>query len=969
MGKETLLETEAKVKPNMIIEGAVSRINKASDKEALLMSQGKELVKRFAIEKGMPIPTNANVAKEIAYKKLKVFSNDDRRCLQEDLKQHLGLTESILAQFYTAEQLRTLLKAGGTVMQNVADWVNKEISRRYIVALIERIQGLLSAGTSKSEIKKILEAEFGALAGAYTHRGYTPELGMNYFIDAYIKDKPKYDAQVKERQDMHAFVDELIASGLEYDEAVRMIKQKYGGSEGAKNSQFDKALSRLQSMYPSESWGQLLKKSLKSFEFIKIGSGDTLAEGDKIIIKHNGIDVMTGVVKSVDEGADLIKVETKFIGGDELGTMIHDFGYSELIQKMSAGDVIKDNEGRGATQQYEDCSECNGLGHDDVGDDCMHCHGEGCEPKYEEFEKKSKAGRVVKAKMGRFIYFVMQTQRASDGQYIALTCEENVRGYHLMDWKWGTDFAHAEATAQSMNDRMGISKEEAFKIQMSSMFPKRETLLDTEAKRVQVLVRNAGWATGEPAEVVVDASFAVWLESKQIKSEVEDIVRHNPALKLAENRPELERQVHDRLENMLFENVNDRFKAVREIDTKYDFDISKVEIGYIINEVVSTPEEEEEVTADVEIGMDKQAWFGKNPEQEVDVRAFFERAFNKKPEDDPSYFSEWESRWGKDPVRYMDSRVKAVYDEMVAEKKTTLLETEASVKIKVGDKVEILVNESDDDEQDPKWTAGEVTQVQEMDDGRGPYLNVATDDRVWMFRNRADRVRLIKPPESPSLLETEARHIGCDCLACRLNLGLKKKAEVQEAVSGKLNELSVGDEFVFLSDPQEIFIMLDKNDEGFILSDATTGKQVMVDVGAGEKQIAWTGEKKAPQENKQQPQQEQPQQEQQKGEVDVSMDLSALKKGDSFVIKGEEKVMTIVGVYPEYDFILWMDSSHSPKISEFSIVKDIPVEQVGSYPLDRIDELAKKFKPFLMKNVEIKLEGTEEEGDSKKGGD
>lgn len=55
---------------------------------------------------------------------------------------------------------------------------------------------------------------------------------------------------------------------------------------------------------------------------------------------------------------------------------------------------------------------------------------------------------------------------------------------------------------------------------------------------------------------------------------------------------------------------------------------------------------------------------GAEPETEVDVVKWFEAAFGRKPESDPSYFAEWKERWQKGPRDFMSSGPRAIFDRM-----------------------------------------------------------------------------------------------------------------------------------------------------------------------------------------------------------------------------------------------------------------------------------------------------------------
>jgi hypothetical protein len=69
----------------------------------------------------------------------------------------------------------------------------------------------------------------------------------------------------------------------------------------------------------------------------------------------------------------------------------------------------------------------------------------------------------------RRAYFILETIRSEDGQLIPCIAIEGVAGYYQTDWMWGTDVRKAEAIAQKMNDKLGISAADADRIVLSTM--------------------------------------------------------------------------------------------------------------------------------------------------------------------------------------------------------------------------------------------------------------------------------------------------------------------------------------------------------------------------------------------------------------------------------------------------------------------------------------------------------------------
>lgn len=73
---------------------------------------------------------------------------------------------------------------------------------------------------------------------------------------------------------------------------------------------------------------------------------------------------------------------------------------------------------------------------------------------------------VIKA---RTAYFLLESQTNDTGEFRALIAVENENGYYKTDWFWGNDIEVAREIAQKKNETMGVSKEEASKIVLSTM--------------------------------------------------------------------------------------------------------------------------------------------------------------------------------------------------------------------------------------------------------------------------------------------------------------------------------------------------------------------------------------------------------------------------------------------------------------------------------------------------------------------
>jgi|SRR5579859_31652 len=70
---------------------------------------------------------------------------------------------------------------------------------------------------------------------------------------------------------------------------------------------------------------------------------------------------------------------------------------------------------------------------------------------------------------GDLAIFVMQTERADDGQYIACIARRDEPGFYRTDWRFGTDWDIAREIAREKNARMGLNEREAEVIQLSTM--------------------------------------------------------------------------------------------------------------------------------------------------------------------------------------------------------------------------------------------------------------------------------------------------------------------------------------------------------------------------------------------------------------------------------------------------------------------------------------------------------------------
>lgn len=71
----------------------------------------------------------------------------------------------------------------------------------------------------------------------------------------------------------------------------------------------------------------------------------------------------------------------------------------------------------------------------------------------------------------RVVYFIMETERDENGEYIPCIAVEGETGFHRTDWHWGTDLELARECADDKNTALGIDKKTAMQIQLGTMRP------------------------------------------------------------------------------------------------------------------------------------------------------------------------------------------------------------------------------------------------------------------------------------------------------------------------------------------------------------------------------------------------------------------------------------------------------------------------------------------------------------------
>jgi hypothetical protein len=71
--------------------------------------------------------------------------------------------------------------------------------------------------------------------------------------------------------------------------------------------------------------------------------------------------------------------------------------------------------------------------------------------------------------MSKKAYFISETIKDHEGNYIPCIAVENIRGFYRTDWQWGKDRDTAQRFADKKNEQLGLTKKQAMDIQVSSM--------------------------------------------------------------------------------------------------------------------------------------------------------------------------------------------------------------------------------------------------------------------------------------------------------------------------------------------------------------------------------------------------------------------------------------------------------------------------------------------------------------------
>ena len=67
------------------------------------------------------------------------------------------------------------------------------------------------------------------------------------------------------------------------------------------------------------------------------------------------------------------------------------------------------------------------------------------------------------------IYFISEFAKDKNGNYIPCIAVRGTTGYYKTDWEWGKDFELAQELCDKKNAIMGITKKQAYIIQMDTM--------------------------------------------------------------------------------------------------------------------------------------------------------------------------------------------------------------------------------------------------------------------------------------------------------------------------------------------------------------------------------------------------------------------------------------------------------------------------------------------------------------------
>lgn len=73
-----------------------------------------------------------------------------------------------------------------------------------------------------------------------------------------------------------------------------------------------------------------------------------------------------------------------------------------------------------------------------------------------------------------YVYVILDTETDDLGNIIPCIVKENETGYYRTNWKWGKDIEIARRLADEYNEKLGISKDEAYTLVLKSMRLRKE---------------------------------------------------------------------------------------------------------------------------------------------------------------------------------------------------------------------------------------------------------------------------------------------------------------------------------------------------------------------------------------------------------------------------------------------------------------------------------------------------------------
>jgi hypothetical protein len=80
-------------------------------------------------------------------------------------------------------------------------------------------------------------------------------------------------------------------------------------------------------------------------------------------------------------------------------------------------------------------------------------------------------------KPSRLAYFILDTEKDANGNFIPCIAKEREPGYSRTSWNYGKDRDMAEETVETLNLRMGITDKEAARIVATTMGKTRKEIV------------------------------------------------------------------------------------------------------------------------------------------------------------------------------------------------------------------------------------------------------------------------------------------------------------------------------------------------------------------------------------------------------------------------------------------------------------------------------------------------------------